>query len=157
MGSEMCIRDRYFTGHGVAKDETEAVRWYQLAADQGLSQAQFNLGYAYDVGQGVRQDHTQAFKWYRLAAAQGLVGAQFNLGLMYDTGKGVPQDDVQAYLWFTLAAERSNDEALERAIKHREAVDKRLTVEQRLESQFLAQEWNKALPRWAIADPKSVP
>ena len=137
------------------KDQTEAVRWYQLAADQDFPQAQFNLGYAYDVGQGVPQDHAHAFTWYRLAAEQGVVGALYNLGLMYDTGKGVPQDDVQAYLWFTLASERSNDEARERAIKNRNSIYERLTADQRAESQRLAQEWNKAHPRWATAGPGS--
>ena len=104
----------------------------------------------------MRQDDSKAFYWYQFAAEHGLVGAQYNLGLMYDTGKGVPQDDVQAYLWFTLAAARSNDEARERAVKHRDSVYGRLTVDQLAESQQLAQEWNKAHPRFAIAGPVSV-
>ena len=140
----------YFTGHGVIKDQAEAVRWYQLAADQGLSQAQFNLGYAYDVGQGVPQDYVHAFDWYQLAADQGLAGAQYNLGLMYETGKGVLQDDVQAYLWFARAAARSTDEQRDRAIKNRDNVFGRLPVAQRTESQRLIQEWNEAHPRWVI-------
>src|SRR5260221_133949 len=40
----------YEYGKGVPKDETEAVRWYQKAADQGYAKAQLNLGVCYDNG-----------------------------------------------------------------------------------------------------------
>jgi TPR repeat protein len=30
----------YSTGEGVPQDDTEAGRWYRLAADQGLAEAQ---------------------------------------------------------------------------------------------------------------------
>ena len=35
---------RYRDGTGVPQDDAEAVRWYRLAADQGLAGAQRNLG-----------------------------------------------------------------------------------------------------------------
>ena len=35
---------RYDLGKGVPQDDAEAVRWYRLAADQGLALAQFSLG-----------------------------------------------------------------------------------------------------------------
>ena len=40
------------------------------AAEQGLVQAQYNLGDMYEQGQGVRQDYAEAFRWYRKAAEQ---------------------------------------------------------------------------------------
>ena len=66
-----------------------AVKWYRLAAEQGLAGAQFNLGLKYDNGEGVIQDDQTAVKWYRLAAEQGLASAQINLGMMYSRGEGV--------------------------------------------------------------------
>ena len=43
-------------------DETEAVRWLQLAADQGHVFAQRDMGMLYDErGQGVTQDTLEAF------------------------------------------------------------------------------------------------
>ena len=33
----------YANGQGVARDYAEAARWYRLAADQGIAEAQFNL------------------------------------------------------------------------------------------------------------------
>ena len=57
---------RYASGDGVPQDEAEAVRWYRLAADQGLASAQFNLAVSYGEGEGVPQDNAEAVRWYRL-------------------------------------------------------------------------------------------
>jgi hypothetical protein len=55
----------------VAQDWAEAVRYYQLAAEQGDASAQFNLGSCFDNGEGVAQDQAMAVRYYRLATAQG--------------------------------------------------------------------------------------
>ena len=47
------------------------MKWYRLAADQGLDLAQSNLGNMYDNGYGVPQDYIQAHMWLNLASAQG--------------------------------------------------------------------------------------
>ena len=56
-------------GRGVRKDYVQAVKWYRLAADQGMISAQSNLGVAYFRGQGVPLDDVEAHKWFNLAAA----------------------------------------------------------------------------------------
>jgi uncharacterized protein len=43
----------YANGRGVQKDYAEALKWYRLAADQGLASAQHNLGFMYANGWGV--------------------------------------------------------------------------------------------------------
>ncbi len=48
-----------------------AVEGCRLAADQGLSEAQYNLGWAHASGGGVPQDYVEEVKWFRLAADQG--------------------------------------------------------------------------------------
>ena len=58
----------YATGEGVPEDDTEAVRWYQLAAAQGDAPAQFNLGVMYDNGESVPQDNVSAHMWLNLGA-----------------------------------------------------------------------------------------
>ena len=35
------------------QDDAEAVRWYRLAAEQGVTGTQYNLGVAYNKGKGV--------------------------------------------------------------------------------------------------------
>ena len=85
-------------GQGVLQNFDEAIKWYQLAASQGLTKAQeklnllvskaaaaqvnFGLGVAFENGQGVPQDIMEAIRWYQLAADQGLIKAQEKLNLL---------------------------------------------------------------------------
>jgi TPR repeat protein len=61
----------YGTGRGVPQDDVQAVKWFRLAADQGLAKAQSHLSFMYHDGRGVPQDDVQAQMWFNLAAAQG--------------------------------------------------------------------------------------
>ena len=86
------------SGQGVLQNFDEAIKWYQLAASQGLTKAQeklnllvskaaaaqvnFGLGVAFENGQGVPQDIMEAIRWYQLAADQGLIKAQEKLNLL---------------------------------------------------------------------------
>jgi TPR repeat protein len=89
---------------GVAQDCAEAARLYSLAAAQGHTIAQNNLGYMFCNGQGVAQDYAEAVRLHSLAAAQGHAGAQVNLGTMFVLGQGVAQDYAEAVRLFSLAA-----------------------------------------------------
>ena len=73
----------YFDGLGLPKDETEGVKWWRKAAEQGDPKAQYNLGVSYENGQGVPKDKAEAAKWHRKAAGQGFAEAQYNLGALY--------------------------------------------------------------------------
>ena len=44
---------------------------YTKAAEQGNTDAQFNLGYMYATGQGVTQNDELAHMWLNLAATEG--------------------------------------------------------------------------------------
>ena len=68
---------------GLQRDDTEAVRYYRLAADQGECVAQAKLGTMYEQGRGVPQDDTEAARYYLLAADQGDHYARHRLELMY--------------------------------------------------------------------------
>ena len=72
---------------GVAVDLVEALKWYRLAADQGLAAAQHNVGCWYEQGRGgVSFDLVEALKWFRLAAGQGHAGAQTNVDTLWFVG-----------------------------------------------------------------------
>jgi TPR repeat protein len=92
------------TGRGLAQDDVEALKWYRLAAEQGNTKAQVNLGSMYANGFGAPQDDAEAVKWFRSAAKQGFARAQYNLGLMYANGQGVQLDFVSAHMWLNNAA-----------------------------------------------------
>ena len=131
---QVLLARMYYLGEGVPQDFTEAVKWFRLAANQGVAFAQYSLGVAYDFGTGVPKDFTEAVKWYRLAAAQGYALAQFNLGLMYARGTGVPEDYVQAYKWWNLAAAAGNADAK----NYKRKVAEKMTKEHIAEAQRLS-------------------
>jgi len=89
---------------GVAKDEKEARRWTERAAQTGVALAEHNLGYYYFDGVGGVKDRNAAATWFRRAAEQGVVDSQYNLARLYELGEGVPQNSAEAYKWYLLAA-----------------------------------------------------
>src|SRR6266446_7039763 len=105
--SEYQLGLRYYNGDGVAKNFSEAVKWYRKAAEQNYALAQYNLGGCYAFGLGVAKDDVEAVKWYRKAAEQNYALAQYNLGACYTFGLGVAKDDVEAVKWYRKAAEQN--------------------------------------------------
>ena len=57
-----------YHGQGVPIDYGEAMKWCRLAAEQGDTFAQYNLGLMYYKGRGVPQDNVLAYMWINLAA-----------------------------------------------------------------------------------------
>ena len=90
-----CDRDSLFA---------EAAMWYELAARQGLAEAQNNLGVMLKDGLGVERDEAKAAEWFRRAAQQGNVLAESNLGWMFHGGRGVEQNYDSAHYWYRKAA-----------------------------------------------------
>jgi len=117
-----------------AGNSAAAVKEWTVLAEQGLADAQSNLGYMYSKGQGVAQDYKEALKWYRKSAEQGIAEAQYNLGLMYAKGQGVIQDNVYTHMWFNIAASNGNTSA----VKNRDIAAKRMTAADISKAQGLA-------------------
>lgn len=62
---------QYFLGLGVQQDYQEAKKWYELAAKNGLVDAQFNLGLLYDSNKLGPTNHEMAYLWLYAAHRQG--------------------------------------------------------------------------------------
>ena len=74
-------------------------------ANQGIAEAQVNLGLMYYKEEGVLKDDKKSVYWYNKAAKQGNAAAQTQLGTMYETGiRGVLQDYKKAVYWYNKAA-----------------------------------------------------
>lgn len=70
------------TGHGgVDKDLHRAAAWYKAAAEQGLTDAQLNLGLMYLAGRGVDRQMVLAHMWLAIAREFGDNRAVEALGL----------------------------------------------------------------------------
>lgn len=110
---------QYYEGDGVAQDYKEAVKYFQLAAEQGDARAQYYMGECYYHGYGVAEDLEQATAWYVLAEAQEYEPAQSKVGVcFYEIGSdyyhgfgGKEQNYEQAAKYFQSAANRGNAEA----------------------------------------------
>src|SRR5512135_3463599 len=76
----------------------------QHQAEQGDTEAMFQLAVAQETGRDTPQDLSAAVRWYTRAAHRGLPWAQNNLGVMHAAGRGVPQDDKEAVRWYRRAA-----------------------------------------------------
>lgn len=91
----------YGQGIGLPVPEPEqAVDWYRLAADQGDTVGEYNLGWCYHFGQGLKVDYGAAHYWYQKAIEEDHPEAANNLGVLYSSGLGVQQDLSEAARWF---------------------------------------------------------
>ena len=89
-------------------DNETAYRLWKPLAEQGVSEAQYNIGFMYFKGWGVQQNYAEAAQWFGRAAEQGNADAQFFLGLSYSAGRGVQQDPERAVYWYRKAAEQGD-------------------------------------------------
>ena len=96
----------------ISKDYNEAIKYYELAADQGKINAQYKLGVIYNQEKYLLKNDCKALKYFNLAANQGDSRAQYNLGLMYENGDGVKQDYKEAIKYYDLAADQENTYAI---------------------------------------------
>jgi hypothetical protein len=120
---------------------TARVEWEPLA-EQGLVEAQFNLGLLYYHGKGVDADHAVAADWYRRAAEQDYRRAQYELAAIYEIGDGVRADLIQAYKWFRLC---SREEKYRDARKRKKRVAQALGDFRLAQAELQVREWIRVL------------
>lgn len=111
--AQYLVGTMYANGQGVPRDAPAAAQWYELAAQQGLADAAFALGFIYYYGAGdegsateIAPDPARAARWFTQAAARGNATAQYLLGHMYRTGQGIIVDPTAARHWLLEAAEQ---------------------------------------------------
>ncbi len=108
-------------------NKEEAFNYYNLAAQNGIAEAQFKLGDIYYYNKDLLLPNINkklAFHYYKLAADNGYAPAQNKLGDIYcngmseyitRTGKSVtvvPKDETKALKYYKLAALGGVDKAL---------------------------------------------
>jgi TPR repeat protein len=100
----------YATGSGVARDDAQARKLLERAAEAGNPRAVTNLA---ALTGGAPSDPVRARALLTRAAATS-AEAQYQLGMMTADGVGGPQDDVAARALFEKAAAQDHPGALER-------------------------------------------
>lgn len=97
--------------NNVKQDYLKAAYWFLQAAENGVSNARYNLGVLYHQGMGVEQDINQAIYWYSRAAELGHPEAQYNLGIANIEGIGTNYNPKLAVAYFRQAAQGGVAEA----------------------------------------------
>jgi localization factor PodJL len=97
---------RFAEGRGVPVSLEEAARWFERAANKGVTPAQFRYASLLEKGQGVKKDLVQARRLYLAAATKGSGKAMHNLAVLYAEGIEGKPDYATAAQWFRKAAQR---------------------------------------------------
>lgn len=85
----------YYLGLGQRRNDTEALKWFELAAEQGYPDAQRNTGIMYQTGRGMsQQDFNQAYIWFYAAHRQGNETANAHIHSL--TNKLTPNQQMRA-------------------------------------------------------------
>ena len=92
----------YEGGKGVAEDPTEAARCFKVAADAGITLAQFRRGMICYRGIGIEPDPEEAKDRFKAAAQKGHLGSQTGIGMVLEEHG----DKVEAAAWLLVAATR---------------------------------------------------
>lgn len=95
-------------GKGLAD---EAVKFYQMAADQGSVPAMFSLGAVYGGGNQLEPDRIKAQEWFTKAAEKGHSKAQLMLGRYLARGLAGEKDLDRARYWLETALKAGETEA----------------------------------------------
>ena len=93
--------------------------------------------------------YAEAMREWRQAARQGDKRAMVALGRAFAKGLGVPQDFIEAHKWLNLAAARGDA----KAVAERDAIEKRMTIEEQAEARKLARAWRTTGGRRSTAIP----
>jgi uncharacterized protein len=108
--AQLSLAVRLRDGHGVKKNDAEAMLWAHRSADQGNAAAMDFVGFAYLRGAVVQRQPEVAVGYFK-AAAEESVTAAFNLGQCYYGAQGTAQDCELALTWWEKAAERGHGRA----------------------------------------------
>lgn len=89
----------------------ERVKSLTEKAEQGDSDAQYQLGNCYYWGEGVKRDWQTSVYWFKKSAEQGNPHGEFYLGAAYYDGHGVTRNIGLAAHWLRKAADQGIKEA----------------------------------------------
>jgi uncharacterized protein len=101
----------YAQGKGVERSLSEAIKYYQMAADQGVEDAWLPLGdihKAEGLEELAQQCYQGAFNYYKKSAEHNNAASQAIIGTFFENGIGTPVDLQEAVNYYRLSANQKN-------------------------------------------------
>lgn len=95
----------YEYGFGVETNETEAYKYYSLAANNNSTAAKYRLGLCYRYGTGTTANATEAYRWLSDAAENGNLYANYETAMLELDGNGTEKNEQEAVKRLMKAAE----------------------------------------------------
>lgn len=133
--AQVSVATAYRHGLGVEKNLSEAMRWYEAAAEQSSPEAMYELGtilhQSYppeDTSEDARAAAAQSVEWFNRSARSGFAPAQGTLGLVYGFGDRVEIDRVRGRMWLHVA--EANGHSVSSALSER--LENALSAEERM-------------------------
>ncbi len=113
--SQDCISEGlgicYEYGLGVDENNTEAFKYYSLAAERGYTAAKYRLGLCYKYGTGTTENPEQAFYWFSQAAEDEHTSSIYEAAMMILDGIGTEKNEQRAVEMLIPIAEEDHDDA----------------------------------------------
>lgn len=119
-----CVDAYYHLGecYHEIKQYSDAIKYFQFAAEQGHHLAQYIYGDYFYKGRCVEKNIEEAVKWYRRAAENGGAYGQYHLGLCHESGRGVEKNKQQALFWYQKAANQGYPDAQKKIKESQSAI-----------------------------------
>ena len=102
-------QDKYSNTHIQSVADVESLK---CEAENGNSEAQFNLGRMYEYGDWVGQDYSKAAYWYDKLREDRHIYSTINLAWLYSEGLGVVKNEQKAFNLYMVAANKDMDDAI---------------------------------------------
>ena len=109
--------------HGCRVDVQKSIHYLTLAADQGHTQALFQLAVCLKDGQGVQENKIRSLYYFKAAAAKGHTESQYQTGLLLQSN-----EHHEAYTYFLQAVASNHLAAEYECIKYQIASDTDLST-----------------------------
>jgi TPR repeat protein len=97
---------------GQRKDAKGAMKLIRRAAEQGVGEAQRDVGRDFEYGWTVKANLKSALDWYERAAENGESWAQWRIGMAFVKGEGRRADPIQAVTYFQESADAGDKDGL---------------------------------------------
>lgn len=108
--SQYQLGTMYYRGNKLMKrDQATGVQWFLKAANQGVEEAQIEMGHASNLGIGVPKDYKEGFKWFKLVADKGNLYAKYKIAYSYYLGSGVEKNYKAAFDLYKTIASKGQD------------------------------------------------